>query len=228
MGLAYLHEQMELLNFYCVENKATKEDQTDDFDQYCALRDDPKKAFYLYKGCTRKWLNEKDEQRDGAGIGVLWPVTSNKTYQEALAAAENGESPNNISPILKYSLQNGATILWMGDLETDFMEGLGSIPVVAADILFAPHHGRDTGKVPAEWLAVIKPKLIIIGEAPSEDLNYYPGYNTITQNSAGDITLECESEKTHIYVSEADYCADFLDDEGLNDTYGSYIGTLKM
>src|SRR5258708_230973 len=40
MGLAYLHEQMKLVNFYCAKNEATKPDQTDDFDQYCELRDD--------------------------------------------------------------------------------------------------------------------------------------------------------------------------------------------
>ena len=36
MGLAYLHQEMNLLNFYCVKNEATKADETDDFDQYCA------------------------------------------------------------------------------------------------------------------------------------------------------------------------------------------------
>ena len=66
----------------------------------------------------------------------------------------------------------------------------------------------------------------IIGEAPSEHLNYYDGYDTITQNSAGDITLECVSGKTHVYVSNQNYSVDFLDDEGTADDYGKYIGTL--
>src|SRR2546426_90259 len=34
LGLAYLHESMDLLNFYCVKNEATKLDETDDFNQY--------------------------------------------------------------------------------------------------------------------------------------------------------------------------------------------------
>src|SRR5260370_40019448 len=51
MGLAYLHASMNLLNFYCVKNEATKPDETDDFNQYCALRDDPKRAFYIFRGC---------------------------------------------------------------------------------------------------------------------------------------------------------------------------------
>lgn len=97
-----------------------------------------------------------------------------------------------------------------------------------ADILFAPHHGRDTGKVPKDWLDEMDPKIVIIGEAPSKDLNYYSDYNTITQNSADDIVLECVSGKTHIYVSNYSYSVDFLDDERMPNTYGKYIGTLKV
>jgi beta-lactamase superfamily II metal-dependent hydrolase len=228
MGLSYLHQEMELVNFYCVKNEATKEEPTDDFEQYCALRDDAEKAYYLEKGCTRRWLNDPSEKRGSAGIIVLWPATSSKCYQEALKLAAEGESPNNISPIFTYSQEDGVTIMWMGDLETDFMESLDQIPVVAADVLFAPHHGRDSGRVPSEWLDVISPRLIIIGEAPSADLNYYAGYNTVTQNSAGDITLDCGGGNVHIYVSEADYSADFLKQQGMDDAYGSYIGTLKV
>lgn len=226
-GLTYLHQQMDLVNFYCVKNATTKEDESEDFDQYCALRDDPTRAFYLYTGCSRKWLNETDEVRGGAGIRILWPNTDNQDYKDALAAASKGKKANNISAIVEYSLKGGTTVLWMGDLETKFMENLAVIPVSSADILFAPHHGRDTGEVPADWLQKIKPSLIIIGEAPAKYLNYYEGFDTITQNSAGDITFECESGKTHIYVSDRYYSVDFLDDEQKSNTYGFYIGTLK-
>jgi hypothetical protein len=57
--------------------------------------------------------------------------------------------------------------MWMGDLETDFMKKIeDEIELDRADILFAPHHGRASGKVPAKWLEQINPKLIVIGEAP--------------------------------------------------------------
>jgi beta-lactamase superfamily II metal-dependent hydrolase len=235
LGLTCLHEEMNLLNFYCVKNEATKEDVTDDFDQYRELRDDTSKAFYLYRECSRKWMNRKSDQRDAdsrgsAGINILWPITSNDDYKEALMQAKGGESPNNISSIVKYSLNGGATILWMGDLETDFMDKIkGEITMDAADILFAPHHGRDSGTVPADWLDQMRPKLVVVGEAPSEHLNYYDGYDTITQNSAGDITFECLSDKTHIYVSDPGYSVDFLENEQVDDGHGSYyIGTLKV
>lgn len=229
LGFTYLNEKLNLLNFYCVKNEATKPDETDDFDEYCKLRDDADKAFYIFEGCSRQWMNEDSEERKSSGINILWPNTSNEHYKEELEKAKDGESPNNISPIVKYALNGGATILWMGDLETDFMEEIkDNVEMEAIDILFAPHHGRDTGKVPEDWLAAMNPKIVIIGEAPSEDLNYYDGYDTITQNSAGDIILECVSGKIHIYVSNEDYAVDFLDNENMPDTYGKYIGTLAV
>src|SRR5437016_2516065 len=182
---------MNLVNFYCVENEATKEDETEDFMQYCALRDDTGRRFYLFRGCTRRWMNVSDAERDQAGIQILWPITTNEYYREALARARDGDNPNNICPIVRYSLEGGPTILWMGDLEADFMDNIvNAIETPRTDILFAPHHGRDTGMVPTDWLEQMQPGLIIIGEAPSEYLNYYQGYNSITQNSAGDITFD--------------------------------------
>ncbi len=227
--LEALDDAMGILNFYCVANEATKPDQTDDFDRYCELRDHDKKAFHIYRGCSRKWMNESDDERGSAGINILWPITTNQYYKSALADAKSGKNPNNISCVVKYSLNEGATLLWMGDLESDFMENIKDdfIPD-AAVILFAPHHGRDSGKVPADWLDAIDPKIVVIGEAPSANLNYYAGYNTITQNSAGDIVFDCVTGKVHVYVSSENYSVNFLTDEGKSDTHGYYIGTLNV
>jgi beta-lactamase superfamily II metal-dependent hydrolase len=228
-GLAYLNNKMPIRNFYCVKNQATKEDDTDDFSEYCSLRDDTQKAFYLFSGCSRKWLNITDSERGGAGIEILWPNENNDYFKEALQSANDGNSPNNISPIVKYSLEGGATILWMGDLESDFTENIqDEITMNAIDILFAPHHGRDSGKLPEKWLKIMSPKVVIIGEAPSKDLNYYSGYNTITQNSAGHITLECLSGKVHVYVSNRNYSVDFLAQYNLPNSYGKYLGTINL
>jgi len=197
-GLDYLDKEMQLRNFYCVKNKATKPDETTDFEKYCELRESDK-AFYLYKGCSRKWMNQNNEERGSAGIKILWPIIDNEHYKDALSNAEEGASPNNISPIVKYSLEDGVTMLWMGDLESDFMDKIrDKLKLPQVDILFAPHHGRDSGKVPKDWLDDTNPKIVIIGEAPSEHLNYYSGYDTITQNSAGNITFECVESKVHI------------------------------
>lgn len=227
-GLKEYDNQFDILNFYCVNNDATKEDETEDFKTYCNLRDG-EKHFYLYKGCQRKWMNISDDERGSAGINCLWPITSNTDYEQALRNAQNGGSPNNISPIITYSLNNGATFMWMGDLEHDFQEKIkDKISWHSIDILFAPHHGRDSGKVPEDVLKILNPKIIVIGEAPSKDLNYYQGYNTITQNTAGDITFECLGNLVYVYVSSNNYSVNYLRNTNHPNLFGNYIGTLDV
>lgn len=228
LGLKKYMNRVGINNFYCVENEATKKDETEDFKEYCSLKDGDK-HFYLYEGCARRWMNMKNEERGSSGINILWPKTNNQYFKDALEKAHNGESPNNISPIIKYSLEDGVKILWFGDLEKDFMENIkDDLEIEEADIIFAPHHGRYSGKIPNEILEKINPKIIIIGEAPSSNLNYYSGYNTITQNSAGDITFECEQNNVHIYVSNENYSVSFLKNKYKANDYDYYIGTLEV
>ena len=227
MGLVKLDDHLNILNFYVVKNSATKEDETDDFKRYKKLRDGDK-AFYLYRDCKRKWMNQGDEERDQAGINICWPVTSNQHFKAALADAADGKSPNNISPVITYSLQQGVDMAWFGDLETDFMEKIkDEVSWPSVDILFAPHHGRDSGKIPKAILDKMDPSIVVVGEAPSEHLNYYRGYDTITQNSAGAIYFECVSDWVHIYVGDSNYSVDFLEDRGAN-AYPNYIGSLAV
>jgi hypothetical protein len=117
----------------------------------------------------------------------------------------------------------------MGDLETDFMEKIQDrIDLSTVDILFAPHHGRNSGKAPQRWLGQLNPRLIIIGEAPSEHVNYYAGYNTITQNSSGDLLFDCGDGEVDVYAGDNAYYVDHLDDQGLDHKDGLYyIGTLR-
>ena len=77
-------------------------------------------------------------------------------------------------------------------------------------------------------LDALEPKIIVVGEAPSAHLNYYQSYNTITQNSAGDIVFECLERKVHIFTSK-DYEVDFLDCESSCHLSGFYyLGTLYL
>lgn len=226
-GLIDLDDRIRILNFYCVKNAAIKSDESDDFARYRELRDSDK-AFYIFEGCTRRWMNQTNEERGSSGINVLWPNRENEDFKKALQSAAEGKSPNNISAIIKYSLQDGVTALWMGDLETNFMEAIEEdIELSAVDILFPPHHGRQSGRIPASMLSKMNPQIIVIGEAPSKHLNYYQGYNTITQNSAGDIVFDCREEKVHIFTSK-DYEVDFLEDERRTLDGFYYLGTLKL
>lgn len=236
-GLKKLNNQLGedgILNFYCVENNAIKFKKSDDFKEYCILRDNESKYFYLEKDCSRLWMNKSNDERGSSGINILWPKVSNEYFKNELKKVENGESPNNISPIIKYSLEDGVRVIWMGDLENNFMENIKEdLNLDSADILFAPHHGRKTGKVPKELLNDISPKLIIVGEAPAEDLEYYSDYNAITQNSSGDILFDCLNNKIDIYVSNQNYSVDFLKDNGNRNyvdeyNYLYYLGTLEI
>jgi hypothetical protein len=71
--------------------------------------------------------------------------------------------------------------------------------------------------------------LIVVGEAPSEHLNYYAGYDTITQNSTGDILLDCQAKRVQDHVTNSNYQAQFLHDDGLDHEAGLYyIGSLHL
>lgn len=225
--LDYLDEHMPISNFYVVQNDVKKDDITSGFKRYSALRDGSK-AYNISKGCQRKWMNQENEERGSSGIRILWPDRTNQHFKDALTAANNGHSPNNISPIILYSIGSGVKYQWMGDLETQFMEDIkDDISLSKVHVLFAPHHGRDSGKIPKSMLEILDPDIIVIGEAPSEHLNYYKGYNTITQNSAGDITFVNEEDEIHIYVSNSEYKVSFLENK---EKAGSdfYLGTLNI
>lgn len=227
-GLEHLDKEMPIHNFYVVKNSATKSDETDSFKHYCKLRDGDK-AYYVEKGCSRRWMNLSSDERKTSGINILWPSTSNTHFKAALQEAAAGTKFNNISLVARYATQDGASFMWIGDLETKFMEDIyNDIELKETTIIFAPHHGRKSGKIPNSWLDKLKPKIVVIGEAPSRHLHYYTGYNTITQTSAGDITFTTDDGKVHCYASEKNYgLRSWLKDERKIDR-DYYIGTLNL
>ncbi len=92
--------------------------------------------------------------------------------------------------------------MWMGDLETDMQQEYydtysDNIPRV--NVLFQPHHGRKSASVPSDLLGKLNPQLIIIGNAPSEHIDYGDSEVTITQNTSGDLMFVNEGEYIHIY-----------------------------
>lgn len=226
-GLKYLNENWEIRNFYCVKNEAIKtEGETEDFKFYCALRDS-KTAYYIVKNCHRKWLNIEDDTYGSAGFQILWPDINDKDFQSALTLVKQGKGFNNISPVFVY---RGASVkvMWMGDMEQDFLEKVkDQIEWPQIDILFAPHHGRKSGKIPEDILEKLNPYIIVIGEAPSENLDYYSKYHTITQNRAGDIIFDCQEKKIDVYVSNELYecTGNFLNDNAIGKIgYGKHLG----
>lgn len=227
-GLHLLDDAWPIRNFYVVKNQAVKDRDTESFRRYRQLRDDKEKAFYISKGCRRRWMNREDESRKQSGIEILWPDLENQSFKQALAACDAGESYNNTSAVVRYSIGN-TSVMWLGDLETDFMnEIVDSIELKKTTIVFAAHHGRDSGKIPNSWLEILDPQIIVIGEAPSRHLNYYTGYKTITQNSAGDITMDCEGDWIHFYVDNPNCRAPTSLVNLRRDAYSNYLGSLEV
>ena len=75
----------------------------------------------------------------------------------------------------------------------------------------------------------IDPKIVVIEEAPSEKINYLSGYNTITQNTAGNIIFDCDTGIVDVYVFNEKYSVDFLKDKKKSNKYnGKYIGSLDV
>lgn len=217
-GLKYYKENFGITDFYCVRNNANKKRITKDFEEYRNLRDS------IIQIDLRKGRNIT------SSIDTLWPDTDNHKFKEELIVAEYKESPNNISPIIRYTAKNGMKVLWFGDLENSFMEEISyRLDIGKADIIFAPHHGRESGRIPKYILDKISPKIIVLGEAPSKNLDYYGKYNTLTQNTAGDITFNFEYDNVYVYVSNKNYDVSFLKNKyGPNYTLGHYIGTLEI
>lgn len=199
-GIEYLDDNWEILNFYAVENDCPGAND-DSFSRYRWLLDNRNCA--VGHGLRRAWLNDSSNERGSSGITFQWPDLDNQDFKNALQQASNGVKINNICPIFTYSIQDGATYMWMGDLETEMQqiyydEYSTSIPQV--DILFQPHHGRKSGAIPDELLNALNPKLIIIGNAPSEHINYGDSRYTITQNTAGDIYFDNDGSEVHVYT----------------------------
>ena len=119
--------------------------------------------------------------------------------------------------------------MWMGDIESDFLNSVKeNIEFEKIHVLFAPHHGRESGKIPEDILKILNPDIIVIGEAPSENIDYYSGYNTITQNSAGAITFVVNNETVDVYVSNSDYDVDFLDYKSGKKDFSYYLGSFSF
>lgn len=164
-GLHYLDDEIKILNFYVVRNEATKPEVTESFKRYCELRDSDK-AFFVEKGCSRKWMNVSDEQRGSSGINILWPAVNNESFKKALSQAKAGEEFNNISLVMRYSVEAGSKVMWLGDLETQFKKDIeANIQLEYTPVVFAAHHGRKSGKIPNTWLEKLQPDVVIIGEA---------------------------------------------------------------
>lgn len=73
------------------------------------------------------------------------------------------------------------------------------------DLLFAPHHGRDSGRS-YDFLDMLKPKITLFGNASSKHLadDCYPPIR-ITNNQAGYIVIDISEDSMAFYVKNYDF-----------------------
>ncbi len=226
-GIEYLNKKWPITNFYAVANNRTGDD--DSFKAYIEIKE--KHNYPLKRGISRKWLNERNEDNDSSGIFILWPVLSNQESQMALKNCQ--DDPNQISAVIDYHTNN-FRIIWMGDMETAmqevFYKEVGH-ELSKVDVLFLPHHGRSSAKLPENLLKKLDPRLIIVGAAPAAeiDYNYYDQSKTLTQNTAKDFILDMHESEINVYTEDdIDNVPDCLVNNNYGNNYGMhYQGTLK-
>lgn len=231
-GIEILDDEWGIRNFYAVDNNRPKDKNDDSLTRYHELL--AKKNYPIARGIKRAWLNQKNDENSSSGIEFLWPDLNNEKFKQALELVSQGKEINNICPIFTYSIENGPTYMWMGDLETEMQQVYYDTykdDIHEVDILFQPHHGRKSGSLPTDLLEALNPKLVIIGNAPSEHIDYGDSRQTITQNTAGDIYFENEGREVHIYtknkIDNKPTCLKHKQGKG-NVSGWQYAGTLDI
>jgi competence protein ComEC len=205
-----------------------------DWEFYTSLRDgNPRsnpKRLTLHAGARGAYYN-RDENGNGGGdsLYVLAP-----TPELVMAANEAGDW-NDSSYVILYRTAGGKRILFAGDSHDatwEYILAKWKDDVADLDVLIAPHHGRDSGR-DYEFLEVLKPRITLFGNAPSEHLAYAEWNDRdllfITNNQAGTIILDAKSDGLRVYVSHKQFAEAFTDRRGYttrysDDAVGWFIG----
>lgn len=201
-GIEDLDKVWPIVNFYAVRNSIPSDSTNPCRKKYLELLKSDK-CFDISRGILRKWLNIGDSKVGSSGIQFHWPDLNNAMFKETLSKVKEEKDTNNICPIFTYQIKGGATYMWMGDLETEMQQEFydcykDSIPKV--DVLFQPHHGRKSASVPPDLLKALQPKIIVIGNAPNDHIDYGDSDITITQNTAGDILFVNQENRVHVFT----------------------------
>ena len=148
---------------------------------------------------TFEYANKGDIGGEGDHLFIVAPD------KNLVAQANNREDSNDGSYVIVCKT-SGGNIIFPGDAHDDtwnFVTQNYSDLVKDCAVLIAPHHGRDSSRS-FDFLDVLKPRLTLFGNAPSEHLAYN-AWNSrhlpfITNNQAGNIILEATSTGIDVYV----------------------------
>ena len=198
-----------------ISNKANSGSYNlNDWKFYKAIRDGKKndiKRLEYYAGNVNSYY--KDDQ-----IKILSPT------KDILEKCNENEDWNDSSYVLLFTppMSNGKTwkILFAGDSEDmtweHFLENYED-EISNIDVLFAPHHGRDSGRN-YDFLKVLKPRVTLFGNASSKHLAYdkYPKPK-ITNNQAGYVIMDIKENQITFYVKNFEYARDYKHKKGCSE-----------
>ena len=180
----------------------------EDWQFYKGIRDQTNKAYTRLTYTSKNSCNFFDLD----DIHILAPTAG--LVKQAIEADDYNDS----SYVLLYTppKKGGGTwkILFAGDshdktweyiLNDQELKGL----VTNIDVLFAPHHGRDSQRK-YDFLNTLNPKVTLMGNAGSEHLAYssYRGIR-ITNNEAGYVVINITSDALVFYVKNEEFAINF-------------------
>jgi len=215
-GIKDFFAAFSVTNFWDTKNNKELTDwgnngpyRQEDWEFYKSLRDGTATGapnrLTLHAGDRNKYWNMDDQGGGGGdGIYILAPTP------ELVSSANDSGDHNDCSYAILYR-STGGRILFLGDAHDATIEHIianHSADVADVDVLIAPHHGRHSDRG-FEFLDVLRPKLTLFGNAPSEHLAYDPWYNRdlpiITNNQANCIIIDTNSSVMQVYVTNEAY-----------------------
>lgn len=115
-------------------------------------------------------------------------------------------------------------ILFCGDSHDKTWEHILNTPslkqkVANVDILFAPHHGRDS-KRDYKFLDTVNPRITVFGNASSNHLAYDSYKKTraarITNNQTGYMIFDINQDRIALYVKNKEFANNYRNNKGRN------------
>jgi competence protein ComEC len=212
-GIKDLFKEFVIANFWDTDNKKEISDKAgsggynmEDWKFYKSLRDgkiSPTNRLTYFSNNSNLYYNQDN-------IEILSPTPS------IIKTCNEKGNWNDSSYVILYTppKANGGhwKILFAGDSEDLTWEHIianHAEKVKNIDILFAPHHGRDSNRN-FDFLKSLTPTITLFGNASSNHLAYtkYPG-TRITNNQAGYIILDIATQYIKLYVKNSDFAKDF-------------------
>jgi competence protein ComEC len=218
-GFNRLIDEIGILNFWNSGARKPKPEfkqgspyKEADWDRYVKVRDGKESgvtSLNKIAGDKFSFANANESGGVGDALSILAP------NEELLADPDLEDDINEGSYVVLYRSAGGRVLL-CGDAHDAAFESIKKsykADVEGCAVLLAPHHGRDSGRS-YDFLDFIKPKLTIIGCAPSQHISYGEwskrNLDILTSNQAGNIVLDIVAGQIDIYIENKTFVEAYL------------------